>query len=416
MPVDFSSARYWASPRDSGGSFGQAQSGRFPMEVEMNDSELRAYGEAVKEAAGGRWVQILGALAPQLGDGLEMLKHAHPKHVPCPVHGGKDGFRFFRDAKRDTAETGVSICNTCGQHADGWATLMWANYWDFSTAFKAVAEYLGMKRNTGGYEVNLPPRPEKVVDLAAQAAENEKLRLSLNRVWCQSISISDQFAEPARLYLARRGISVSAPETLRFHKSLSYYDENGKVGDYPALVAMVSDPEGKPVTIHRTFLTKDGKKAPVECPKKLMKYPSDKTLTGAAIRLTGDVNSTVIAVCEGLETSLAVIEGMPNVPVWCTVNATLLAGFIPPASVEQILVFSDKDRATVQHPRGHGQEAATQLVQRLWEKGIKASAIVPAGAIQEGQKSLDWLDILNRDGMAGFPSIQSVEQALRKVA
>jgi methylmalonyl-CoA mutase cobalamin-binding subunit len=84
--------------------------------------------------------------------------------------------------------------------------------------------------------------------------------------------------------------------------------------------------------------------------------------------------------------------------------------------VRQILVFADKDRPTVQHPRGHGQEAAKQLVQRLWEMGIQASAIVPAGEIPAGQKSLDWLDILNRDGKAGFPTLQSVELAMRRVA
>jgi hypothetical protein len=42
--------------------------------------------------------------------------------------------------------------------------------------------------------------------------------------------------------------------------------------------------------------------------------------------------------------------------------------------------------------------------------GIKASAIVPAGDIPLGQKSLDWLDILIRDGVLGFPSIQAIER------
>jgi hypothetical protein len=69
--------------------------------------------------------------------------------------------------------------------------------------------------------------------------------------------------------------------------------------------------------------------------------------------------------------------------------------------VDQILVFADKDRPTHQHPEGHGQEAAKRLVRRLWEMGIKASAIVPTGEIPSDQKSLDWLDVLNRK--AGFP-------------
>jgi hypothetical protein len=122
-----------------------------------------------------------------------------------------------------------------------------------------------------------------------------------------------------------------------------------------------------------------------------------------------------MAVAEGLETSLAVMEGT-GLPVWCAVNALLLENFVPPEPVERVLVFADKDRPTEQHPKGHGQEAAKQLVQRLWEMGIKASAIVPAGDIQAGQKSLDWLDILNRDGKAGFPTVQSIEAHLMRRA
>jgi hypothetical protein len=105
-----------------------------------------------------------------------------------------------------------------------------------------------------------------------------------------------------------------------------------------------------------------------------------------------------------------------KMPVWCAVNAYLLENFYPPPGVSQILVFADKDRPSAQHPSGHGQESARRLVQRLWERGIKASAIVPAGEIPAGQRSLDWLDILNRDGKAGFPSLQSVEHAMRRVA
>jgi len=161
------------------------------------------------------------------------------------------------------------------------------------------------------------------------------------------------------------------------------------------------------VTIHRTYLTQDGKKAPVDSPKKLMSYPKDRKIIGGAIRLVDP--GPVLAIAEGLETALAVLEGT-GLPVWCAVNALLLENFVPPPGVERVVVFADKDRPTDQHPSGHGQEAAKRLVQRLWEMGIKASAIVPAGSIPPGQKSLDWLDILNRDGKAGFPTLMSIDQ------
>jgi hypothetical protein len=145
-----------------------------------------------------------------------------------------------------------------------------------------------------------------------------------------------------------------------------------------------------------------------------MSYPKDRKIVGGAIRLTAEV-STVIAVAEGLETALAVIEGT-GLQVWCAVNALLLENFVPPSTVKRALVFADKDRPTEQHPKGHGQEAARRLVQRLWEKGFKASAIVPAGDIQVGRKSLDWLDTLNCDGKAGFPTLDSIDARLLRLA
>src|SRR5690606_29769042 len=100
-----------------------------------------------------------------------------------------------------------------------------------------------------------------------------KLRQALNRVWKESLSLAERKAEPARRYLARRGISLLlGDKVVRFHPSLPYYDGEHWVGDYPAMLALVSDVAGKPVTIHRTYLTQDGCKSPVESPRKLMRY------------------------------------------------------------------------------------------------------------------------------------------------
>jgi len=355
--------------------------------------------EEVRPLARGRWGEILVGLAPQLQPALDR----EGRHVPCPVHGGKDGFRVFKDVD----VTGGSVCNTCGVFPDGFATLMWANGWDFSIALRAVADYLCVGTSTGRPARKVKPEPQKGED-------DEKLRQALNRVWNESIPILDREAEPARLYLARRGISIRPPDALRFHPSLSYYDGEKRIGEFPAIIAMVSGIQGNPVTIHRTYLTQDGKKASVESPKKLMSYPKDRKIIGGAIRLVDP--GPVLAVAEGLETALAVMDGT-GLPVWCAVNAYLLEHLVPPVGVRRVLVFADKDRSTEQHPKGHGQEAAKQLVQRLWEMGIKASAIVPAGEIPPGQKSLDWLDILHRDGKAGFPTLMSIdERVMRRVA
>ena len=391
MPVGLSSARDGAFPSALSGDFGRPLPGLLMEEI-MESKE-------VKFAAHGRWGSILGALAPQLQAALDRVGH----HVACPVHGGRDGYRVFSDVD----ESGGSVCNTCGVHPDGFATLMWVSGMDFKEALRSVAEYLQVGA------VSLPVGRKTVFRQPTSEDDLEKSRQVLNRVWNESIDLAHRDAEPARLYLARRGIAIRQPETLRLHPSLAYFEERKEVGTFPAILAMVQAPDGGAITIHRTYLTTDGHKAPVESPKKLMRYPKQRKLAGGAIRLVEP--SDVLALAEGLETALAVMEGM-KMPVWCSVNAHLLENFIPPSGVSQILVFADKDRPSEQHPRGHGQEAAKHLVQRLWEMGIKASAIVPAGEIPAGQKSLDWLDILNRDGIAGFPTLQSVELAMRRVA
>lgn len=366
----------------------------------MTTEEWDALKEEVLRMARGHWEGTLAALAPQLQPALDRIG----RHVPCPVHGGKDGFRVFKDV----GETGGSVCNTCGFNADGIATLMWANGWRYSTALRAVADHL----RVGAHSAQPVRKTSKPV--VSTNGDDDRLRLSLNRVWSESVPMSDRDAEPARLYLARRGISIPPPEALRFHPALAYYDGEKRIGEFPAILGLVAGVRGEAVTIHRIYLTADGHKAPVASPKKLMAYPKDRKIVGGAIRLD-DTKSPLLLVAEGLETSLAVMEGT-GLSVWCAINAVMLASFVPPDWVKRVLVFADKDRPTEQHPKGHGQEAAKDLVQRLWAMGIQASAIVPGGEILQGEKSLDWLDVLRRDGKAGFPKLSAIDRRVIRSA
>ena len=77
--------------------------------VFFKENQMKA--EELKNLAMGRWDAILAVIAPQ---SIVALKHKE-RHVPCPVHGGKDGFRVFKDV----AITGGSVCNTCGCNNDG---------------------------------------------------------------------------------------------------------------------------------------------------------------------------------------------------------------------------------------------------------------------------------------------------------
>lgn len=91
--------------------------------------------EEIRPLAKGHWDYIFSALAPQLSAAME-----HPgKHGPCPIHGGKDGFRLFPNYQ----ENGACVCNTCGEFRDGFKTLEWINGWSFFEALRHVAALFG---------------------------------------------------------------------------------------------------------------------------------------------------------------------------------------------------------------------------------------------------------------------------------
>lgn len=95
----------------------------------------------VREAARGHWDAIFCALAPT----FKVAMQRPGKHVPCPVHGGKDGFRLFEDYR----EAGSCVCNTCGNFRDGFAALQWLHDWSFAYTLSRVASVLGLQPRYG---------------------------------------------------------------------------------------------------------------------------------------------------------------------------------------------------------------------------------------------------------------------------
>jgi phage/plasmid primase-like uncharacterized protein len=330
----------------------------------------------IKVRAAGRWDHILSALAPQL---LPALNHPG-RHTTCPIHGGKSDFRVYRDV----AETGGGIC-TCGSWPDGFALLGACNDWLFPHTLQEVARFL------------LGPEPIVPVQSGPRGKpahqDSNIIRANLKRFWDSAQKSGQEMEEVLWLYFFRRGLRTS-PLTLRdirYHPQAFYHSDGAGVSKFPAMLACVRDLDGNPVSIHRTFLTKEGEKAPVEFPKKLM--PTAGCLKGAAIRLAPTGKD--LAVAEGIETSIAVME-MTRMPCWCVLNAGLMAHFVPPPGVEHLHIFADRDRPSKQHPGGHGLESARALAKRIRESGsVEVSVALPPLPIPEGQKGVDWLDVVS---------------------
>jgi phage/plasmid primase-like uncharacterized protein len=330
---------------------------------------------AVKAKAAGSWDRILLTLAPAIAPALE---RPGLMHIDCPMHGGKADFRVYRDV----IDTGGGVC-TCGNWPDGIALIGAVNGWSFKESLSEIARLI-----LGG-EVAPPVR--RAARKRDTAREDAAIRRRLVALWRSSLPLETVKSNAAARYFAHRGLTFPhGVRNVRFHPALPYYSKGEFVGYFSGLMACVTAPEGMPVTIHRTFLADDGRKAPVASPKKLCPYPSGRRLQGAAIRLF-PVEDTV-AVAEGIETSLAVTQ-LTGVPCWATVNAGLMAEFIPPEGIRRVLIYADKDRPCKSHPDGHGQEAAKVLANRLWKRGIRAGVKIPPGEIPAEKKGIDWLDV-----------------------
>lgn len=98
------------------------------MTYKYNSKEVLA-------AAQGQWLEILANLAPQLQQAIM----AKGRHVPCPLHGGKDGFRLYKDA----ALNGGAVSNKDGSFANGVELLKWLYGWEFKEIIERIGDLLG---------------------------------------------------------------------------------------------------------------------------------------------------------------------------------------------------------------------------------------------------------------------------------
>lgn len=374
----------------------------------------REYLNEVKQKSYGNWDTILMAAAPVLQPALEKFG----KHVACPRHGGRDGFRFFNDARLK----GSAVCNTCGNFDDGFSLLQWLYGWTFAQALRQVGDIIGVRhpgdRSAKGpvpvakvHPVAPPPRrsPEEV------AAQDARTAARLSEAWEGSFGLMEPQSAPVRAYLKGRGIIEAAGplEDLRGHPGMPYFENNVELGSFPVMLALLRQPDGNPCTLQRIYLTQDGKKAPVESPKKVMPRRSTAVFMGSAVRLDHDVGSVLLAT-EGVENGLAV-RAMAGLPTWASTVSGLLEGMAIPESVRVVVIFGDKDRPRPDHPNGVGYSAAQVLAERLRGEGRKVSIYLPPFALPEGAKSLDWLDVLETYGLEQarrMPIITNVRDAV----
>lgn len=311
----------------------------------------------LRDRARGKWRGIL----PQLGVSPRFLRN---KHGPCPVCGGTDRFRFD-----DKDGAGTFYCSVCGA-GDGVRLVELVNGWEFKEAAEKIEAIMGEVKA-------LPVKPER---------SDESKRKALADVWSAGRRI--KAGDPAGLFLkSRLGEIHTFPRCLRTIERLRYHDE-ALPTYHPAMLALVRDPAGNAVNVHRTYLTQDGMKAPVDSPRKMMAGDLPK---GSAVRLF-PFYEDVLGIAEGLETAWAA-HLLFDVPVWSSINATMLMDWQPPKDVKRIMIFGDNDASFT------GQMAAFALAYRLKVKeGYDVEVHIPDPRPEE--KNTDWNDVFSAKALA----------------
>ena len=166
-------------------------------------------------------------------------------------------------------------------------------------------------------------------------------------------------------YLRDRGITPLHDDgALRFHPRCYYRpDEDSPTETWPAMIARVTDLDGRITGAHRTWLDPDGfhpvrlGKAPIDTPRRAM-----GDLLGNAVRF--GVANDVLAAGEGIETMLSLRCVLPTLPMAAALSANHLAALSLPPTLRRLYIARDNDAA--------GDGAAIALTKRAQSAGVEA--------------------------------------------
>jgi hypothetical protein len=198
---------------------------------------------------------------------------------------------------------------------------------------------------------------------------------SARRLFSMSKPIAGTVVET---YLRGRGITdLDGVDSLRFHPRCYYRSEaDAPTEIWPAMIAVVTDLQGRITGAHRTWLDPSGRdKAPVETPRRAMGH-----LLGHAVRF--GPASDVMAAGEGIETMLSLRCVIPSMPMVAALSAAHLAAILFPATLRRLYIVRDDD------PAGDG--AVKRLIDRAQMDAIEAMVLSPqCGDFNEDLRNFD---------------------------
>ena len=325
----------------------------------------------IKHTAQGRWPEIFAAAGMDPG-------HFVKSNRPCPLCGGRDRFSLLKGERN--APDGRWYCRGCG-YGDGIELVKRFRGSTFPQTLRWLEAYLGIEHQRESF----CHRPEGL----SEAEKTVRRRERNLAFWNAAVPLRDLSREsPQWKYLASRGLGAcDASAMLRAEAETEAWETNEdgerrSAGRYPVLLAAVTDGSGGIITLHRTFLTPDGGKAPLSSPKKL----APGAIEDGLIRLFPP--TAILCLAEGIETALSVHE-MTGLPVWSAISLTGLRKFGEvPEGVKKIHICGDNDRSYA------GAAGAYELAARIRRSrpDIEVAVHIPP------EPGTDWNDVLRSGG------------------
>jgi hypothetical protein len=222
---------------------------------------------------------------------------------------------------------------------------------DFHDVADEARRFLSLPRS----DPEPSPKPAR---MPAQTGSPEAAR----RLFAMSQPVARTLVET---YLRNRGITAFHEDgALRFHPRCYYRpDEDAPTETWPAMIARVTDLDGRMTGAHRTWLDPSGRgKAPIDTPRRAM-----GDLLGNAVRF--GVANDVLAAGEGIETMLSLRCVLPTLPMAAALSANHLAAMLLPLTLRRLYIARDADAA--------GDAAVIALTERAEAVGIEAIAWSP---------------------------------------
>ena len=306
------------------------------------------------------WQSVL----PKFGIPSECLSSKN-KHFECPVcRDGKKRFRYDNKFGR-----GNFICSHCGS-GDGIRLIALVNGVSDAEAIRMLRDEYGVN--------HVPVAATPFVVQALDSKEVERRKVLLVKVWNEASAVDERNA--AGQYLNRRVPMLDltkVSKNLRLHPRLKFYDSDQYKGSFPCLVAKVTSIDSQAVTLHRTYLSTDGYKAPFADVKKMMS--PTKVLDGETVVLSRPtVQSDVLILCEGIETGLALLVGTQyRHHVWSALTANNLSKVKVPKHFRKVIIAADRDRFISKLGYRTGEHYAEILQSRLQAQGFDVVLRVP---------------------------------------